>query len=161
MLDNAEQKRIFEVWRPDGDRDPMPPCGIMDGPLYFLNRFIDLPRLLRFPRLRFTIRRLMVIVAIVSLIFSWVVTVRNSREAELRRSLAAYHAREEEMALRAAALHKLEPDFISFLEHGRSSEAIVSHLLQHAANEAKLKRKYEKAARYPWLPVAPDPPKPK
>jgi hypothetical protein len=33
-------------------------------------------------------------------------------------------------------------------------------LEQMAAHHAALRRKYERAARYPWLPVAPDPPPP-
>ena len=32
---------------------------------------------------------------------------------------------------------------------------------RRAAYHASLKRKYERAARYPWLPVEPDPPPPK
>jgi hypothetical protein len=33
-------------------------------------------------------------------------------------------------------------------------------LMRRIAYQAKLAEKYEHAARYPWLPVAPDPPEP-
>jgi hypothetical protein len=33
--------------------------------------------------------------------------------------------------------------------------------LEHASYHEELKTKYQHAARYPWLPVAPDPPKPR
>lgn len=36
----------------------------------------------------------------------------------------------------------------------------IAAMLRSADHEARLKRKYRRAALYPWLPVAPDPPAP-
>ena len=33
-------------------------------------------------------------------------------------------------------------------------------MMDRADHHASLARKYERAARYPWLPVEPDPPEP-
>ena len=41
---------------------------------------------------------------------------------------------------------------------GREPSAVPR---QRAIYHAALRRKYERAARYPWLPVPPDPPEPK
>jgi hypothetical protein len=40
------------------------------------------------------------------------------------------------------------------------ARASAAHSARRAAYHSRLRSKYERAARYPWLPVAPDPPEP-
>jgi hypothetical protein len=88
--------------------------------------------------MRFTVRRLMVAVAIVAALL-------GTRHAWLMRGYyleRADHFRLIQWQLRSQGSHAgLEP--LAWIAHYRSLEA-----------------KYERAARYPWLPVAPDPPGP-
>jgi hypothetical protein len=44
------------------------------------------------------------------------------------------------------------------LDLGRRVEKIAAKSAAMAVHYAALARKYERAARYPWLPVEPDPP---
>ena len=89
---------------------------------------------------RFTVRRLMVLVAIVGLVLaagSWLY-----RRTTRMKSTAAFH----EQACFEALM--IGPDCI-LVESPRSRF------------HDELAKKYHRAARYPWLPVAPDPPEPK
>ena len=43
----------------------------------------------------------------------------------------------------------------------RESRAIVTWMAREAAYLAQMRRKYQRAARSPWLPLAPDPPDPR
>jgi hypothetical protein len=93
---------------------------------------------MKLPGLRFTVRRLMVVVAIVAIVF-------GVAELMKRRSMA--------FRLKAAS-------------HQRGLVIIGSHRYYSDASPAvaeyhmKLVEKYEHAARYPWLPVEADPPEP-
>jgi hypothetical protein len=82
------------------------------------------------PRPRFTMRWLMVAVAIVALGLGILAELhrRSARFAQI-----AWH-------------HEIEADICS------STTKAQHHL--------DLTRRYQHAARYPWLPVAPDPPEP-
>ncbi len=86
---------------------------------------------MRLPRFRFTVRRMMVAVAIVGIFVGLV--ARHHHFA----SLAARYRREE---VDWASVHDI------YELQGRWCEAMAA--------------KYEYPARYPWLPVAPDPPMP-
>lgn len=87
---------------------------------------------MRFYAFRFTIRWLMIAVAIVGITCAWgIMRLRYER-------LASYHN-----AL-SLGLHFQSPAESRRTDH-------------HAA----LRAKYKRAARYPWLPVSPDPPEPK
>lgn len=82
---------------------------------------------------RFSIRWLMALVAIVALLFGGMILIRSRRAAFLKRSG--------------------ELRWSEYVErHGGSPEA--------ADYCDRLARKYEYAARHPWLPVALDPPEP-
>lgn len=94
---------------------------------------------MRLPRVQFTLRRLIVAVALVGTILG----VLAGRRSQFR-GLAAYHSAKGRAMINGglprddSAAWKLERD----LWHGVLAE------------------KYKRAARYPWLPVAPDPPEP-
>jgi hypothetical protein len=90
---------------------------------------------MRLPRVRFTVRRLMVIVAIVGM------AIGLSRWLWLR-SLAFD---------RLAGFHSIRSNY------GNPLDANVQmKLTYHNA----LWNKYRRAARHPWLPIEPDPPEP-
>ena len=85
-------------------------------------------------RVRFTVRRMMVAVAIVACIF---------RAIERRKRF-----------LRIVDSHR-SPDW-RFLRHPGDTNYVSTLARWHDEMQAK----YEFAARYPFLPVAPDPPEP-
>jgi hypothetical protein len=104
-----------------------------------------------------TTRRWMIAVAVVAVVRTGAVLFR--RHLALRR-LADYH---ENMERRQA--RKVE----GILELSRAAAAPKDAVAARAdaATEARfgdwharIKEKYRRAARYPWLPVEPDPPKP-
>jgi hypothetical protein len=93
------------------------------------------------PRVRFTVRRLMVVVAIVAIAI-WVFYIRR----EEFHSLALYHNKQS-------------------YQHGVMVN-VGRGMSLHQPNakgqwHLKLAQKYSYAASHPYLPVAPDPPEPK
>jgi hypothetical protein len=94
---------------------------------------------MRLPRARFTVRRMMVVVAVAG------VALQGARLAGL--------------SLRYRRLAE------SYAGWGRwprkSSEEARARERRKVAWAHALARKYERAARAPWLPVEPDPPEPK
>jgi hypothetical protein len=117
---------------------------------------------MRLPRVRFTVRRMMVAVAVVAIISG---SVQLWRLRRLYQDRASGYA---SMALRYVST----PEEAAYWEarwtrqrEGRPAEypwpagppfvpAIVAHY-------RSLQAKYEHAARYPWLTVVPDTPEPK
>lgn len=99
--------------------------------------------MVRLPRVCFTVRRLMIVVALAALLLGvrgWCV-VRSARFREMA-----------------------DRHFRSWLDN--PSSVIDSRLpdeLEARQSEYHLamRGKYLRAARYPWLPLAPDPPEPK
>jgi hypothetical protein len=94
-------------------------------------------------------RRMMVAVAVVALLLDF--GRMRERYEGLRDS---YEAR----GVMHAAHEVLERDggadvFMGF--------GLVKPNAMRAAYHARMRRKYERAARYPWLPVEPDPPEPR
>lgn len=90
---------------------------------------------MRLTRPRFILRWLMVAVAVAGVTFAS--TIWANRRAEHFQELAEFHT------LLGMGEH-----------HGRNAPEEVESLLRHR----HLAGKYWRAARYPWLPVAPDPP---
>lgn len=113
---------------------------------------------MRLPRLRFTVRRLMVAVAIAAfLIGGGIEAARCKRLREAHLADAAYHARREAEELRNLANIDLgrragavdaKDHFMVFVE--RASRLRVDH-------HSQMKRRYFKAASRPWRAVSPDP----
>ncbi len=98
---------------------------------------------MRIPRLRFTVRRMMVAVAIAAIVMGGLAE-RHYRFAKL----SDHHL---------AALVALIPKVRASIAAGDDENPIHERGFWHA----KMRAKYFRAARYPWLPVAPDPPEPK
>jgi hypothetical protein len=89
------------------------------------------------PRVRFTVRRMMVAVAVVACIF-WASLLIIERRGRF---------------LIIVGSHRM-PD-ARFLRH-RDADYVLRLARWHDEMQAK----YEFAAAHPWLPVAPDPPEP-
>src|SRR5262245_11372892 len=96
---------------------------------------------------RVSIRMLMALVAIAALIMAGAVLLKRSSEF---RSLAEEQADSEMGSLEYADDARGE----------RGDPQRVARGEQMAAYHRELKIKYERAARYPWLSVEPDPPEP-
>jgi hypothetical protein len=99
------------------------------------------------PRVRFTVRRLMIALVLVALVL-WAEAMRR-RTASFRQGAAvnAWAADTFEARLRNAdAFYPREED--------------LRWALRRLDYHTQLRRKYERAASRPWLFVAPDPPAP-
>jgi hypothetical protein len=96
---------------------------------------------MKLPRLRFTVRRLIIVVAVFAVVV-WIIRLRGlSRE----------------YALLATAAHW---DRFAASEYSPRDEAGAVRKVRRIQHYRRLAEKYDFAARYPWLPVAPDPPEP-
>jgi hypothetical protein len=95
--------------------------------------------------MRFTIGRLMIAVAALSVVMGLGGMMRRRVEYSSRMT---YHARQYRMRLSRLV---------------RAREGLPPGPIEPASfrYHFKMAEKYEWAARYPWLPVAPDPPEPK
>ena len=142
------------------------------------------------PRERFTVRRMMVAVAFVAVAAWGASLVPLSAEYRRRASLAeraelAFDVLEDSANRKAVAVGR-DADAAERDGMGRPWDGLVSRAIRLeprdpdlADSEAKaasardavrygllrrrctiMKEKYDRAARYPWLPVAPDPPEP-
>jgi hypothetical protein len=118
---------------------------------------------MRIQRVRFTIRRMMVAVAIAGVLFgatkAYQRLTRALQNEEWEKkyfwkvaypSLAKRHEISEKAA--DALAHR-------FLSNPESAHLIPAYLILRDYHAA-LRSKWEHAARYPWLPVEPDPPEP-
>jgi hypothetical protein len=128
---------------------------------------------MRLPRLRFTVRRLMAVVALAGVVMG--AGVWSERMWRLSRVYALESRREEVLG---DICRMLEAQCRSHLERYKPSEPIIwparaamrKVLDEESAGVARFEsqadyhslraRKYERAARYPWLPVESDPPEP-
>ncbi|SRR5579883_2155774 len=109
---------------------------------------------MRLPRM--TTRLWMIVVAVVALSIA---AEQMRRKSARYRERAERHAKIEEACRKSAALLPLMKPSDYEIMCGRMVQATrLSPWL--AAYHAELRRKYEYAARYPWLPVEPDPPGP-
>ena len=114
---------------------------------------------MRLPRVRFTVRRMMIAVAVVGTIFGCELT---RRRWDTFRTMAAYHADEERrmrLLLSGGFIHEADEEGRRGrmqIGRGLERESVRSRRWYHAIMWAK----YERAARYPWLPGDLDPPKP-
>jgi hypothetical protein len=108
---------------------------------------------MRLPRVRFTVRRMMVSVAVASsCVAAYLVATRGG---EFREEAIEYLQREQ---FRVKAEH-----YGHRLADLSDIKVIPGHpdpLHRRREYYDQMRKKYERAARYPWLPVAPDPPEP-
>jgi hypothetical protein len=142
---------------------------------------------MRLPRLQFTVRRMMIVVAIAAVALGAnelrrrkdrYDSLRSTHEwrgrssissAEFHASTAAANEREVER-LRAAVRsrnHASRPEaeavaqITSNIEGAAAIERAAERQFRARARfHELLRKKYERAARYPWLVVEPDPPEP-
>jgi hypothetical protein len=114
---------------------------------------------MRLPRLRFTLRTLIALVAVVAATLGGFLEYRR-----LMRKAAEYRARAEEHAGIEQTLRTIieksgpNPPVDISPGNGLRSKRFTAQAL--ADHEAALRLKYERAACYPWLSVEPDPPEP-
>jgi hypothetical protein len=132
-------------------------------------------------RPRFTVRQLMVAVAIVAVLWAfvrwagemWLLSQIHHEQAQRLASLLADHKSMSEAAKNNA--QEAERDPISARRRFLSNPDDPDETSRDLASEwrsaiiintkyikyyEQLKMNYERAARYPWFPVDPDPPKP-
>jgi hypothetical protein len=103
---------------------------------------------LRLPRLRFTVRRLMLAVGLAGLAMGgavwgyrmWRLSAEYERRANAARSHAGYY-------------RPKEARYRGFSEEAAKYKAITGYYAARA-------RKYQRASRYPWVPIEPDQPDP-
>jgi hypothetical protein len=105
---------------------------------------------MRPPRLRFTVRRLLLVVALAATSVWGVKMWRLSREYARR----AQSYTDSEWLEKGILVHKVAQGELA------GYHALLSQHKQRAAFYAAQARKYERAARDSWLPVEPDPPAP-
>ncbi len=123
-------------------------------------------------RPRMTISRWMTAVAIVAIALG---VDRMVRRAGRMRTRAAFHGREERQATEAlsrpGAIRGVAADLVHhrhrwdlggarFEETNELFDEMFASEQRRADYHGAMRRKYERAARYPWLPVEPDPPEP-
>ena len=132
---------------------------------------------MRLMRTRFTVRRMMAVVAIAAILLgpglqAWRV-YRNFREYKQRASQHSifetiwtkqkheWSSKESEWRSIAKDLEQKGKDFRSAVEIAEIYATIAENPTRLAEYHARMKEKYEAARRRPWLPVEPDPPEPK
>ena len=107
---------------------------------------------MRVPRLRFTLRRMMIAVAVVSILFGMAAGLWR-RHVSFQRQADAYAKKSNDEGLRGARIDLLwfqsDPELRMRDEHYRLMDYYD-----------ELKVKYERAAARPWLPVESDRPPP-
>src|SRR4051812_46996523 len=109
------------------------------------------------PRVRFTVRRMMLAVAIAAVALGS--TAELKRRSDRFRRLAEEHNQRVIVGRMVTRRGGGTREFF----YDRSGNPVPEwerHLLKDAWH-AKLKIKYYEASRHPWLPVPPDPPEPK
>jgi hypothetical protein len=107
-------------------------------------------------RVRFTVVRMMVMVAVAAgLMTAWVGHARLRLLSSNYRARAEQHAGIEETLRRIVASDGADAPVDISPGPGLRSRRFTARAV--AEHEAALLRKYERAARYPWLRVEPDP----
>jgi hypothetical protein len=108
---------------------------------------------MRVPRVRFTVRRLMASAAIVGIVIGGVLKVPEWLERSREYQRRNWDFSEIRNALPTASIPA-----------GIAPEDLKAYRLYQDRRREWADRmvwKYARASRYPWLPVAPDPPEPK
>ena len=106
------------------------------------------------PRMRFTIRRLMVAVAVLAMVIGAIEGLRRRRESFEER--AKMFAQKVSDAFNDEQNYRMSHRSSTFAYDPRTTSA-YNQLVEHYS---ALQEKYQQAAARPWLPVAPDAPEP-
>ena len=117
----------------------------------------------RLPRVRFTLRRLLLVIALLAVLMATGLELgRATRRAREYRQLAVAHA-----AFRDLSLGEADDYRYAYRHRTTADNRAGTDLLRSEAHERAMARyydalfaKYLRAARFPWLPVEPDPPPP-
>jgi hypothetical protein len=118
----------------------------------------------RFPRLRFTVKQIMVAVVLWGLAFAgfrvWRWRIYCLRTAALHRASAASCSDGADFLemLRNDADEKVRCGDLSWRESAANQRREAELTRRWSAYWKQLQRKYEAAAAHPWLPIEPDPP---
>jgi hypothetical protein len=113
---------------------------------------------MRLPRM--TTRRWMVAVAVIGLMIGGWVRLEQRRDYFLslaqshQKEVASYTARGMALKSRLGYTSGMTDKEIMHLYR------VYDRMMDRADHHESLARKYERAARYPWLPAVPDPPEP-
>ena len=111
---------------------------------------------------RFRIRTLMIAVAVVGIPLGWLTSRRSSFQRRSIEHFAALNEADRRKWMRYEALDADGPyTRMGYFEPASDSDPQVVRFDRLFFYHAELANKYQDAARYPWLPVAPDPPEPK
>jgi len=109
---------------------------------------------MRMPRVRFTVRRMMIAVAVAALIL-YVENLRRRHVTFQRRAtINASYARQFREAFEKRSLN------VFAFQHGPVFAATPTLRFKWAEYHENLSRKYERAASHPWETVPADPPPP-
>jgi hypothetical protein len=111
---------------------------------------------MRWPRVRFTVRRMMVAVAVVAVGLGALILIARSHAYSVR---AGNHGYREWRCWEAIRVYGADPRGVT-LRGPEPVEVFIDRSRRLAGYYATLRRKYEQAAARPWLPVEPDPPEP-
>jgi hypothetical protein len=114
---------------------------------------------MRVPRERFTVRTLMVAVAVVAILFGGVIEL--PRLWSLRQQYLGFAEKYGYWETRLNGVVGIRQEITYYsLRQPRGSEpspARLARMKAEASYYARLRAKYERAAHRPWVPVAPDP----
>jgi hypothetical protein len=105
---------------------------------------------------RMTTRRWMIAVAVAALIMTRAEVRRRQHEYQ---RLAAYHKKERSLIV--AGRGRTSGEIEIWLRHDPSKRSWRLSSVREAAYHSAMGEKYERSARYPWLPVETDLPEPK
>lgn len=113
---------------------------------------------MRWPRVRFTVRRMMIAVAITGVTLG--VGLVLHRRAAAYRSRAAYHEAKAVTWMGVHAENDAWATDTSNPERASRAQWAVEQAWAAIVYHRNMCDKYLHAARYPWLSVEPDPPEP-
>jgi hypothetical protein len=122
---------------------------------------------MRLPRIRFTWRQMMVAAAVVAVVTGGMVIAGRQTVYRVR---ATFYAQQKQVAAKRWQHWSQEAVRLSGLLGERNPPRsdqdrqlvveMVHYSRNRAAYHARLRVKYERVARYPWVPIDPDPPAP-
>jgi hypothetical protein len=111
-------------------------------------------------RPRFTVRRMMVAVAVVAMILGIGLAAKRLQERRTRAlALAKYFRSREDKERRMLGLPEFRSHLASLGPDARRDD--LRDREKEIERHGLMRLRYERASRYPWLPMEPDPPEPK
>ncbi len=110
---------------------------------------------MRVPRVRFTVRRMMIVVVFAASILAAIAAVERRRE-QFRRKAQEYSRMSNDLFVHGYLFGKS-----STFGPSAAEVRISDEYQRRSIRYLRLKEKYDRAARYPWVPLAPDPPEPR